>query len=263
MTTCEFPDQSSKFYFDNPDIWERLRDGSVDREVAFLDRIFSQHPGVRKILDIGSGSGLHCAKLSALGYQMVGIDLNPNMVEYAQKNHPEGKYIHSDMRGLADKFSKAEFDALICLCTTFCYNTTTPEIVATLANFNRVLRADGVAVIETFNPVSFLQKLKFEGSFFLEDKGSFNKLGLEVDVRHQVNERDQTIEEEKTTSDLETGTVLKVDHSRLRMFFPQEMRMLLDQSGFESLEQYGRYDLDYLALDRTRMITVGKKRAIL
>lgn len=49
------------------------------------------------IVDIGSGTGHHVAKLSARGYKGVqGIDISPEMVKKAKENYPDQKYSVGD-----------------------------------------------------------------------------------------------------------------------------------------------------------------------
>ena len=251
--------QSGKYYFDNPDMWEKLRLSSIDKEIDFIHHMFSTHHKVENVLDIGCGSGIHCERLEVLGYTAYGIDLNPTMVEFAKKNHPRGRYFKGDMRKLKKIRFPVNFDGIICLCTTFCYNTTNEEVSSVLSDINSLMVKDGIMILEVFNPISFLEKIHFEGSFFLENQETYKKSDLKVEVAHSVDERKQTVQEIKRIYDLNNGKLLKTDHTVFRMYFPQELCFFLNQAGFEVLGQYGRYDINYLQLDRTRLITMAKK----
>src|SRR5689334_5201640 len=39
-----------------------------------------------RVLDVGTGAGEHTIALTALGYDVLGIDLSPSAVEYARRN---------------------------------------------------------------------------------------------------------------------------------------------------------------------------------
>lgn len=256
-----FLDQSRKYYFDHPKIWEKLRARSIEKETNFLHQVFSK-ANAKNILDVGCGTGLHCAHLARFGYKTTGVDLNPRMIRYARKHYtnPKCKFLIGDMRKARKLNLNNDFDAIICLCTTFSYNRTTREIMLTLGNFFEMLKPKGILVLEVFNPISFLEKMRFMGSFFLEDKDLYQSLGLDLEVVHSINERGQLLIESKKFFDLRNKRkLLKQDKTEFRLFFPQEMRFYLKVSGFDVCEQYGKYDLQYTLLDSTRLITLAIK----
>lgn len=252
-------DQSHKFYFDHPEIWEKIRGEKVAKEISFID-FFLRQIHAKNILDVGCGTGLHCYRLSRLGYQTTGVDLNQNMVNYAQANYKNCKFMVGDMRDLTRINFSSSFEGIICLCTTFAYNTTTREIIVTLRNFNSLLNKGGLVILELFNPISFLEKNEFKGSFFLEDQGIYQRLGFLQEVRHTVNERKQNmIEVRKTYKLIPNKKLLKTDRTEYRLIFPQELKFYLTITGFRNIRFFGRYDLNYKRLDRTKLIAVCKK----
>jgi SAM-dependent methyltransferase len=61
------------------------------------DQILAQHPA--RILDLGCGPGLYCARLAALGHTCHGIDFSPASIEYAVNHSPETcSYTLGDVR---------------------------------------------------------------------------------------------------------------------------------------------------------------------
>ncbi len=76
------------------------RQNLIDQHVAWLHReILKKHPS--HILDLGCGPGFYIKRLSALGHTCVGMDISPASIAYARKQHPDGTYIHGDVRSLA------------------------------------------------------------------------------------------------------------------------------------------------------------------
>lgn len=250
--------QSHKYYFDHPELWEQLRQHSLEKEIVFLDNFLKKAPS-KKILDVGCGTGLHCFMLNKLGYETIGIDLNPNMVAYAKNKYPMNKFLKGDMKKLKNIIPTNKFDGLLCLCTTFTYNLTNKDIDKVLNSFASLLDKNGILIIEIFNPISFLEKIQFQGSFFQENKEAYENLGYKVDVKHIVDEQNQLIDEEKTFHDLKTNKLLSKDKTKFRLFFPKELTYFLENNGFKVIGLYGRYDLDYKKLDRSRMIFIAKK----
>jgi SAM-dependent methyltransferase len=64
-----------------------------------------------RVLDLGCGSGLPTAlQLLDAGIEVVGLDESAVMLELAEKQAPGGRYLHRDLRDIADL---GEFDAAV------------------------------------------------------------------------------------------------------------------------------------------------------
>jgi SAM-dependent methyltransferase len=57
-----------------------------DEVYAFLKSCIPAGP--RRILDAGCGTGHYCGRLAADGFQVVGVDLDPQMIEVARRTYP-------------------------------------------------------------------------------------------------------------------------------------------------------------------------------
>lgn len=246
--------QIHKYYFDNPEVWEEINSDRFNREPVFLEKIFKKFGNVKNILDVGSGTGSHLNKLSEIGFTGLGVDLNKNMVKYAKIKYPHLRFEVKDMRRL--NYSN-KFDAIICLCTTFCYNTTNKDVVTTLKSFRKALKKDGILIIETFNPISFLEKKKFERT--IEELENYKKFGLKSVTEHWIDERKQQMTEKRSVYRLKDNKILESNLTTFRLFFPQEMRYFLETNGFKFLDFYGGYDTKDKSLDKFRLITIAKK----
>ncbi|WP_260194169.1 class I SAM-dependent DNA methyltransferase [Actinophytocola gossypii] len=67
--------------------------------------------GPARVLDLGCGSGLPTAKqLLDAGIEVVGVDESAVMLELAEEQAPGGRYLHRDLREVADL---GEFDAVV------------------------------------------------------------------------------------------------------------------------------------------------------
>jgi len=75
--------------FQQRHVWQLTRD-VVDRWVArnsaFFDMLSRAVPRGSKVLELGCGPGRHALGAATLGYQVVGIDIVPEIVEQAQFN---------------------------------------------------------------------------------------------------------------------------------------------------------------------------------
>ncbi len=138
-----------KYLFDHPQIWEQNNQSRFDREPPFLADVFRRYGSVESVLDVGCGTGGHLDRLSRLGFTGTGIDLNERMLDYARTARPHLGFHAADMRALP---FDDEFDAVVCLCTTFSYNTTNEDVVTALGCFHRALRSGGLVVIDVSTP---------------------------------------------------------------------------------------------------------------
>ena len=82
----------------------------LERVLSYLDKVLDGLPAGAKVLDLGCGTGSPVAKyLVQRGYRVVGVDQSGKMLEIAEKEVPEAKFIHADMVEIefADKFAAA------------------------------------------------------------------------------------------------------------------------------------------------------------
>lgn len=82
-----------------------------DAQVAEGNWLIGQLPVAARVLDLGCGSGLPtCKQLLDAGAEVVGIDESAEMLALAEKQAPGGRYLHRDLRDVADL---GEFDAVV------------------------------------------------------------------------------------------------------------------------------------------------------
>lgn len=247
--------QINKYYFDHPEIWEEISHPRHKVESKFLMEVF-QHYGnhqIKKVLDVGCGTGFHINELGQNGIDGLGIDLNKNMIDYARKKYPSENFFVQDMRRLE---YESEFDALFCLCTTFAYNTTNDQIIGTLRRFHKSIRTGGIIVIDLQNMIGFIQKRKYLDR--LEE--TYKKFNLRSVHEHQIDELHQTQTQIITFYPLDGQLPIKSDTTTLRLFFPEEFKYFLETNGFEFLSYYGKYNMGSRELDSTRMIAIARKK---
>lgn len=72
------------------------------------------------ILDVGSGTGHHVAKLSQKGLNVIGLDISPAMIKQSTKAFPDYKFKLGDAMNTSE-FSNNEFTHVLCLYFTIYY----------------------------------------------------------------------------------------------------------------------------------------------
>lgn len=105
-------------------------------------------PRGARVLDAGCGAGRSGGYLARQGHQVVGVDLDPVLIEAAEEDFPGATWLVGDLaeldlpaRGIAEPF-----DALICAgnVMTFLHPDTRVEV---LRRFGRHLAPEGRAVV--------------------------------------------------------------------------------------------------------------------
>lgn len=94
-------------------IGKRYDESFVERDVQVGEGVWliGQLTPPARVLDLGCGSGLPTARqLLDAGVEVVGVDESTVMLELAEQQAPGGRYLHRDMRGIADL---GEFDAAV------------------------------------------------------------------------------------------------------------------------------------------------------
>lgn len=73
-----------------------------------------------RVLDVGCGTGHHVASLGSKGYDVLGIDISPSMIEKAKENFPNYKFEVADALDGA-KFQPDSFTHILCMYFTIYY----------------------------------------------------------------------------------------------------------------------------------------------
>lgn len=107
-----------------------------------LRQVFSSRLGTGRILDAGCGTGRDTEFFTWIGYDAIGIDVAPGMIEYARENH-DGEYEVMDLRDMG--FEDDAFEGVWCPATM--YQLPESEMRVGVGELARVLGTDGTAVV--------------------------------------------------------------------------------------------------------------------
>lgn len=103
----------------------------------------------RRVLDVGCGPGVHAAEMAEAGASVVGIDISTEMVEHARERYEDvAEFRQTDIRTGLGAFEDASFDVLLCQLVL----SHVEDLAPVLSEFERVLSADGVAILTGHHP---------------------------------------------------------------------------------------------------------------
>ena len=220
----------------------------VRPDCDFIQAAFRAKTGreLTSALDIACGPGYHARELARRGVRAVGVDLRPEMIQYARdESRAEGtdvEWLVADMRAIQldppVDMALSMYDALDCLVTNV-------ELVEHFQTVARNLTDQGLFLVELTHP----RELPYAGYEAFEYAGERDGTSItvtwgannprrdpvtgiaEVDVRLHIDDHGESID--------------VLDHARERFLLPQEIALLAELSGvFDVVGWYGKYSLD-------------------
>lgn len=222
-------------------------------EVDFAVRVLRLASGAR-VLDVPCGFGRHSAELARRGYAAVGVDLSPYMLREARRAYRQGshlRFIQEDMRRLA---YRAEFDAVVCLFTSFGYFTER-ENVATLERMARALRPGGRLLMDHRNP-DYDVTLPTH-SWREPRRGLYVLWTLEVNPRTHVHEATWLIVSGGAGRRGSPRVIRK--RFRLRLWTLPQWRRRLRGAGLRLVRAYGDFSGRPFRRESSRLLIVAER----
>ncbi|NEP22553.1 MAG: methyltransferase domain-containing protein [Moorea sp. SIO3I6] len=127
-------------------------------EGSFFIDILKQH-GVKKVLDVATGTGFHSIRLLKAGFEVVSADGSQQMLAKAFENGRRHglilRTVQADWRWL-NRDIHSKFDAVICLVNSFTHLFSEGDRRKALAEFYAALRYDGILILDQRNYDSIL-----------------------------------------------------------------------------------------------------------
>ena len=247
--------------------YDVIFDRDVDREVDFIVAAYSRYAGgeLHSVLDIACGPGYHARASARRGLRVVGLDLRPEMLAFAQnKATAEGvaaSWIEADMR----RFQlDAPVDVAFCMFDGIDALLSNEDIIQHFRSVADNLTSRGLYIVDLTHP----------RDCSYEHYGSFRYRGQQDDVAVEIiwgtnNPRFDWVtgvahvDVEMHINDHGHEIVIH-DGADERLLLPQEVRLLADLSGvLWVVGWYGDFDLSQPLDDSPasrRMIAVLQKR---
>jgi ubiquinone/menaquinone biosynthesis C-methylase UbiE len=107
---------------------------------AWLERLVPGDGNGRRALDVGCGTGHQMAWLAGRGFETVGVDGSPEMLDHARERNPQAEIRLADVERLP--FEDASFDLILCI-EVLRY---LPDMEACVSEMARVLKPGGTCL---------------------------------------------------------------------------------------------------------------------
>lgn len=237
----DYDDWLSKTYYESVDIEDRLK-----HEMPDLIKVFSKHK-VKKIVDIGCGTGDHVIEFARKGFTAIGTDRSGAMVTEANRRKAKlpkeafkrASFYSGETEPILDKLNTT-FDAAIFMGNTISHNPGYVDRLIKKASNN--LSKNGVIVLQITNFEKVIKTQKRFLSF------SFADLKTGIEREHAFLEFYDMPNLQKNTI-LKTFAILRADKNRWRWVGVRNRIMsyatkdtiekILKKNGFSKVFFYG------------------------
>ena len=215
------------------------QDKDYKEETDYISSLIKKHhPETKKILEFGSGSGIHGRLLGDLGYKVSGIERSQQMIDLGKPKADLNKVTSNFSCILGDcreTFIGNDFDTVISLFHVLSYQTTNESITAMLNNACKQLKPGGIFIFDywyspaVWNYRPTLRVKKVENSELKITRIAEPECWEDT---NRVNVNYLTFIE-----DLLSGKISKIQETHeMRAFDLDEITQFSDSSGFEVLQ---------------------------
>lgn len=234
-------------WFDSPYYHILYANRSAEEAEKFISAI-SEHLRIdnsNKVLDVACGKGRHSKTLAKLGFDVTGIDLSKNSIEYATQ-YANDK-LHFDVWDMRKTYKDGYFDFVFNLFSSFGYFDNEEDDYAAIQAMYNNLKPGGVLVLDYINTEYAIKHMKDReiiprGDMQFHIQKRIEKGFIKKKIEFLVNGEDHSYEEQ-----------LKV----INQFRFDEM---LSVAGFKLIETFGDYELNtFNAASSPRLILVARK----
>ncbi|MBV9579253.1 MAG: class I SAM-dependent methyltransferase [Chloroflexi bacterium] len=218
-------------------------------ECDLIDHVFATYASgtVRRVLDLGCGTGGHSVVLAERGYQVVGVDRSEDMLRLARGRGSAARFQLGDITTVN---VGETFDAVLVMFAVLGYLTDNHDVRAALAAARKHVDANGLLFADVWYGPAVLAQRPSERVKVIDaplDGQVIRVASSELDPRRDVCSVDYHLWR------LEDGKLIAEVRERhpMRYFFEPELQAFLGDAGFELLRVGGFPNLDEEPSERT------------
>lgn len=155
-------------WFDTPFYYILYKDRDDTEAHAFMDTLtkYLNIPERGTILDLACGKGRHARYLNKMGYNVTGLDLSENSIDFAKQF--ENNSLRFEMHNMCKPYHK-QFDAVFNLFTSFGYFENDVDNLNTIKSIKINLNTFGFGVIDFMNSDFVIDNLVPEEEKTIDD----------------------------------------------------------------------------------------------
>ncbi len=240
-------------YFDVHNINEQ-----AEVKNALIEKLLKEQK-VKTVLDMTCGTGSQVFYLAERGYEVIGNDFSPALLDIARGKAKEMNrnitFIEGDMR----RVKVGKFDAVITIFNAIGH-LTKADFEITLKNIRANLKDDGVYIFDIFN----LQAITDEiiDDFAMDIERVVNGVNIHK-VQHSEIDREKgllTSHDQYTISKDGCEPEIHSNSFSLQIYTVKELQTILSGNKFEIVSQYDMDGNNFIADKSLSILTVARKK---
>jgi ubiquinone/menaquinone biosynthesis C-methylase UbiE len=231
--------------------WAEISDArSTEKEVTFIEKtVKTKNPA----LDLCCGTGRHSILLHKKGWNIIGLDISPNLLRIAKERMKEKRVHFPIVRGEMQNlpFQSRTFAAVINMFTSFGYLPSKKEDMKTLNEITRTLKQDGLFLIDIANHENLVNTFK------KKDWGEFSSFYMLE--KRTLDVKKSRLHSQWVIIDKKSGKTKTFDHN-LQLYSLPQLQKMLQKAGLTIEKVYGDYEeQQHLQQDSPRLILLARK----
>jgi len=210
----------------------------TDYIISIIRRLL---PSAKKILDLGCGTGKHAEYFANNGFEVLGVDRSPFMIEQAKKRKNEKlDFIVEDIRSL--KLNK-KFDVITALFHVLSYQNSNQDVKKFFEVAYNHLEQDGLFIFDFwYGPAVVTQKPEIRVKEFEINDVKFVRIAMPY---QEYDKNLVKVHYKIFVIDKRNNSILEFEETHpMRYFFDPEIEMFLQISGFKVEAKFGWLKFD-------------------
>lgn len=209
------------------------KDKPYHAETDYLSTLIQQNlPAAKSIIELGSGTGKHASLLAEKGYQILGLERSPEMVEIA--NLIANEKISFQIADISNFEIGQSFDIALSLFHVISYLTDNNTLINTFNRVKKHLNTDGLFIFDVWHsPAVYAQIPEKRVKTLKNDDIEIIRYAHPIiDAERNIVEVNYTIE----AKSLHNGQTDIIEEKHpMRHFNRPEIELLAYATGFEVL----------------------------
>lgn len=243
-------DEEAKFY----DVYNEKNSALINRTI---EKIMQRYK-LKSVLDLSCGTGSQVFWLAKRAYELVGVDINSQMLKVAKnkakKEKLSLKFIKGDMR----TSQLGKFDVVITIFNSIGHLSKV-DFAKALQNINRNLKPNGLYIFDIFN-LNFLLYADNISHLTIDWQREVGKTKIR-DIQYS------TIDEKGVLTSYTFSYMQKKSGQQkssknvqtLQVYTVKQLKELLQKNGFKLLKQFGIDGAKFNDKKTERMLLVAQK----
>ena len=233
MPICYSGAEWFNLWFNSPYYYILYKNRNDIEAKRFIDKIttFFSIRSEDKILDIACGKGRYAIYLNNKGYNVEGIDLSKDSIDYAKKFQNER--LHFECHDMRKIYKSSAFDFILNMFTSFGYFESEAENMTVIHVMAEALKEKGKLILDFFNTQRTVQYLEPKSNFIHKDI----KFYIERKIKGQHIVKDIYIDHKGENFHFQEK-VMVLEKKKFLFYFTQNNLNLIDIFGNYNLNPY-------------------------